>query len=88
MYVARRPWSPNLTSHLFHLAFNFWPIHFCTRGVLIEILLPFYTVIDAIKIFDNDNKAIKRSFSLRMFCSLIIIKILMLLTAGGFGHPI
>ena len=31
------------------------------------------SAVDEIKIFDNDDKAVKRSFSLRMFCGLVII---------------
>ena len=31
------------------------------------------SAVDEIKTFDNDDKAVKRSFSLRMFCGLVII---------------
>ena len=42
--------------------------------------------VNEIKIFDNDDKASKCSFSLRVFCGLIIIiKILISSTAGGLG---
>ena len=35
---SRRPWSPNLISHLFHLGlFSSWSLLFYTRGVMVEI---------------------------------------------------
>ena len=35
---SRRPWLPNLISHLFHPGFfSSWPLPFYTRGVLVEI---------------------------------------------------
>ena len=35
--------------------------------------LPRTPAVDGIKVFDNHDKAAKRSFSLRMFCSLVIM---------------
>ena len=42
---SRRPWPPNLISHLFHPdLFSSWPLLFYTRGVLVEISLLFSSI--------------------------------------------
>ena len=51
---SRRPWPPNLISHLFHPGlFSSWPLLFYIRGVLVEISLLFLVIFSL-----NDHELI------------------------------